>query len=505
VELDARKAAADTNLRADICIIGAGPVGLALARELGAAGRQVLLLESAAHSASQESQELNAGETTGDPYEDLRRCRHRGVGGTSAIWNTWFEETRWAKYVPLDPIDFEPRDWVPWSGWPFGRELLDPYYARANAFCGLGPFEFEQRPWNVGGHPLLPFPPGSLTNCSYQYGPSSEFTAKQPAEVAGSEFVRLVQGATVTELMLSAGGERVRAASWATLSGDRGTAQASRFVLATGGIENARLLLLSQRESQWLGRGFMEHPVDSSLQLISRHPALLESTGFYAHRRSELTTPVLGRIGLSPELQRREKLRNASIRLLHDAEPQVLQSAGLRPAVRRLIPFTAGRRLLGNAIRGLARLAAPLRAVRYQLIIDLEQAPDPDNRVLLSDRLDRFGRPQAVLHYRFREADELQRARVCAIAARELERAGAGRVVVDPTQVIDCKHHHHSGTTRMHPDPALGVVDEQLRVHGMENLYVAGSSVFPTAGFANPTLTAIALALRLADHLANES
>jgi choline dehydrogenase-like flavoprotein len=504
VKLDARSAVARTILSTDVCVIGAGPVGLALARELGAAGRQVVVLESGGSTADPELQELNAGETTGDPYEDLRLCRHRGVGGTSAIWNTWFEQNRCAKYVPLDPIDFEPRDWVPWSGWPFDRASLDPYYARANAFCGLGPCEFDQRPWNVGGHPLLAFPPDSLVNCSYQYGPSDQFTAVRPAEVVAAESVLLVEGATVTDLTLSAGGDRVRAASWATLAGGTGSVGAASFVLATGGIENARLLLLTLGERPWLGRGFMEHPVDSSLELMSRHPALLETSGFYTHRRSEFSTPVLGRIGLSAELQRSEKLCNASVRLLEDDEPQLLQSATSRPALRRLIPFRAARRLLGNAIRGLTRVARPLRAARYQMIIDLEQGPNPDNRVLLSDRRDRFGRPQAVLHYRFREEDALNRARVCAIVGRELERARAGQIVVDPAQVINPKHHHHSGTTRMHTDPSEGVVDEQLRVHGMENLYVAGSSVFPTAGFANPTLTAIALALRLADHLATK-
>lgn len=506
VELDARIAPFGATLHADVCIIGAGPVGLALARELTTVGgRQVLLLESGGYTPDNEIQELNAGETTGDPYEDLRLCRYRGVGGTSAIWNTWFEGIRSAKYVPLDPIDFEPREWVPWSGWPFGRKLLDPYYARANAICGLGPFDFDAAPWNVGGHNLLMFSPGGLSNCSYQYGRSDQFTATLPAQVAVSASATLVHGATVTELLLSGGGGQVQGVRWRTLTGGSGTAQASCFVLATGGIENARLLLLTLGERPWLGRGFMEHPFDSSLQLSSRHPALLETTGFYTHRPTELSIPVLGRIGLSPELQRREKLRNASIRLLHDAEPMVLQSASLRPAVRGLIPFPAARRLLGNAIRGLARLARPVSAARYQVIMDLEQGPHPDNRVRLSDRRDRFGRPQAVLDYRFREEDALNRTRVCAIVMRELERAGAGRVVADPTQTIDFKHHHHSGTTRMHPDPTLGVVDEQLRVHGMENLFVAGSSVFPTTGFANPTLTAIALTLRLADHLAKQS
>jgi choline dehydrogenase-like flavoprotein len=504
VQLDAAKAPPGTSLRADVCIIGAGPVGLALARELATnSGRQVLVLESGGYAADPRVQELSAGETTGDPYEDLRWCRYRGVGGTTAIWNTWFEGTRSAKYLPLDPIDFEPREWIPWSGWPFGRELLDRYYARANTLCGGGPFDFEASSWNIGEHHLLTFPPDALSNYSYQYGPSERFTATLPAELGAATSVMLAHGATVTELLLSASGDRVSGLRWATLSGGSGTAEASCYVLATGGIENARILLLTLGERPWLGRGFMEHPVDTSMVLSSRHPALLDATGFYSHRQTEFSTPVLGRIGLLPSLQRSERLRNASIRLLQDVEPQVLQSTQLRPAARRLIPFPAVRRLLGSAIRGTARLTRPLRSARWQLVVDLEQGPHPDNRVVLSDRRDHFGRPRAVLHYRFREADQLNRSRLCAVVTRELERAGAGRVSRDPAQPIDCKHHHHAGTTRMHPDPNLGVVDEQLRVHGMENLFLSGSSVFPTAGFANPTLTALALTLRLADHLSS--
>ena len=503
MELDARKAAGDSTLSADLCIIGAGPAGLVLAREADAAGLRVVVLDSGGLSSDEAAQELNAGQTTGDPYQELSLCRFRGIGGTAAIWNTWFEGRRSAKYVPLDPIDFETRDWIPWSGWPFSRSELESYYLRAAALCSGAPRDFAVAPWNTGGFPCLEFGPASLTTCIYYYGLAERFTNALPAELLASERTTLAHGATVTELLRDGGGHaaRVAAARWRTLSGDAGTVRATNFVVATGGIENARLLLLTLGERPWLGRGFMEHPVDSSLVIHSRHPALLATEGFYAHRATDAGPPVLGRIGISPELQRAERLGNASLRLLRDEEPVVLQSPKLLPAARRLVPFRALRKLIGGTVRAVARAGRPVSAARYRVLLDLEQCPHPENRVSLAAERDRFGLPRATLHWRFREADQANHLRTRAVAVRELTQAGVGRIEIDTSRPIDPKHHHHAGTTRIHPDPELGVVDEHLRVHGMENLYVAGSSVFPTAGFANPTLTVVALSLRLADHL----
>ena len=245
----------------------------------------------------------------------------------------------------------------------------------------------------------------------------------------------------------------------------------------------------------------MEHPVDRSLTLVSRAEALRSGPGFYGPHVTALGSDVLGRIGLDPELLQESKLPNASLRFVLEGRPQVLDSAALRPAARWAVPFPAARRLVGRAVKGLARLPRSIVGARYGLVIDLEQAPNPDNRVRLSDRSDRFGRPRPVLHWRWREQDQVKREAIVATFARKLDRAQVGRIERRGDPTLDPNAHHHAGTTRMHPDPKEGVVDEHLGVHGFDNLFVAGSSVFPTAGFANPTLTAIALALRLVDHL----
>lgn len=508
MELNGLTAPDGTTLDADVCIVGAGPAGLALAHELMARGIRSVLIESGGFNRESESQELNACESTGDPYQDLRLSRSRGVGGTAAIWNTMIQGAAFAKYVPLDFIDFESRDWIPWSGWPLGRSTLESYYRRAQAGCGLEPSDYSESAWSDSPAPLLNRAGCGLVQSVYRCGPADHFTITLPAILAASPSVMVVHEATVTALTLTANGERITEARWTTLSGKRGSARASSFVLAAGAIENARLLLISMRSKSsgadpegWLGRGFMEHPVDNSLRLVSRAPALEAPPGFEAAGGTE-AAPMVARIGISADLLRSEKLCNASLRLFRDAEPALLRSSGLRALARRLVPFPAWRRRMGGSIRRLHRMAGPLRATTHQVFLDLEQAPHPENRVLLSDRRDSLGQPRAVLHWRWRGEDEARRNCVRITLARELERAGAGRLEVVADAPLDLAVHHHAGTTRMHPDPDEGVVDEQLRVHQIENLFVTGASVFPTAGVANPTLTVIAMSLRLADRLA---
>ena len=482
MELDAGTADDGLTLEANVCIVGAGPAGLALAAALQSFGRSVVLIESGRHNRDGQADELNRGESLGDPFPDLMAVRSRTIGGTSAIWNTMVGGMPHAKYLPLDGIDFETRDWIPDSGWPITRAMLDPYYRKAEVVAGLEPAGDGVAALEADrGSPIV-FPERSLVNASYRFGSANHFGIVVPAALRPSQQVTLLYGATMTGLATTAGGARVTAAGWATHSGTRGAVRASTFVLAAGGIENARLLLISNHTHAWLGRGFMEHPVDGTLRLITRSPALAPDAGFYSYPSGAKGVPRLGRIGLSSELLHSERLTNASLRLLPE-EPGVL------------------RRVLGDSIRRIGATTSRLWPAKYRILIDLEQVPHRDNRVGLAERRDAFGRPAAALHWRWREADQTNRQRIRLVVAREVERAGAGRVVVASRDALDPNSHHQLGATRMHPDPGQGVVDENLRVHGVENLYVTGSSVFPTGGFANPTLTVLALTLRLADRL----
>jgi choline dehydrogenase-like flavoprotein len=213
---------------------------------------------------------------------------------------------------------------------------------------------------------------------------------------------------------------------------------------------------------------------------------------------------VVGRIGLSQDLLRAHGLPNATFRLAHDDGPAVLGASGLRRVARRLVPLQGVRRAIGNVVRRSWRTRAAIRQEGIPVRLDLEQAPHPENRVLLSETVDAFGMPRAKLRYRVHPEDEARHRRVRDVLVREMERSGAGRLVPSGSAPLEIAVHHHAGTTRMSDDPADGVVDSSGRVHQLENLFVTGASLFPTAGVANPTLTVVALALRLADHLARE-
>jgi len=275
-----------------------------------------------------------------------------------------------------------------------------------------------------------------------------------------------------------------------SLAGTSFHVAARAFVLATGGIENARLLLLSDRvQSAGLGNGhdlvgryFMEHIfLDAAADIRAPKGAISD---FYTFGHWVNGRRVRGILGLHPDVRRRERLTNYCGVIV---EP----SANLPTRLR-------------NAIADVRGKPAP-RA--YQVKNVMEQAPNPDSRVTLGQDRDRLGCRRTVLRWRLSSLDKFTAHRAHAILGEELSRNGIGQLSSsmgsesDPWPVRVRGARHHMGTTRMHADPRHGVVDADCRVHGIANLYVAGSSVFPTSGAANPTLTIVALALRLAGHL----
>ena len=506
--MDGRTAADDATVTGDVCVIGGGPVGLALAAALAERGRGVVVVESGGEVADSDADELNAGELIGDLGPDLRQLRARAIGGTATIWNTFLDGAPSGRFLPLDPIDFTARAARP-QAWPFDFGTLEPYYRAAHGVCGLGPFDYTTATHCGAGDPPPDVRNSGLIASVYQIAPASNFVAGLAAKVRMSPRAMLIHGATATELLPSGDRRAPPGIRWATVNGRRGVVRAGVIVLAAGGIENARRLLLWQdaldaggTAPRWLGRGFMQHPFDSSLELVSTLAPFTDSFGFFSPHRAAAGVGIMGRLGLSTALIEAEGIGNAGLYIVPLDQPQMLVESPAKSVARRVVPAQALRRALGNVVRGLAAKAWRRRGRPCRVDLYLEQLAHPDNRITLSSRTDRFGQPLPAVEWRFRPEDEVNRIRTRDVVAREFRRARLGTVRRTGIETVNRENHHHIGATRMHADPALGVVDADLRVHGTRNIYVVGSSVIPAAGFANPTLTDIALALRLADHLA---
>lgn len=503
MRLDAHHIPEDETIQGDLCIVGGGPAGITLARELGVDNARVILLESGGIDREDSAQSLNAGEVIGSPYAGLQATRHRQLGGTAQTWNTPLNGSIGAKYVPLDETDFLVRPAIANSGWPFDLDRLQGDYRRAQEICGLGRMDYDGDHW-VEHDTTFPLSGTPLRRSLYQFGPASAFTGATLESIGTSENVKIIIHATACGITMDGG--TVTAVEAASLTGKRFRIRARLFVLAAGAIENARLLLASREpgreapgdEHGWLGRCFMEHPRDQTVSLIVNHRSVFSRSAFYDRHHAADGTLICGRMGIAAETLLDRDLPNASLTLLPlpgpMSPPGPVGSIGLR--LRRLL------RRQPPSGYGWSESGEPWKHYRgFRILINMEQFPDRENRVMLGKRRDPLGVPRAEIHWQWRDRDQAGLTRLRSLVCDSLAALGIGRVESHGDSMPDPNAHHHAGTTRMHLDPRYGVVDSDGRVHGSVNLYVTGSSVFPTSGFANPTLTVIALGVRLAAHL----
>lgn len=529
---DARLIPKQSTLQADICVIGAGIAGIALAREFIGRAESVIVLEGGSLEFTKSlgdlptvirrhtlgEQALARGKIAGQPYYPLRFTRARAFGGSSRAWH----EHRGLQAHPLDAIDFEARDGWSDHGWPFDRAALDPFYRRAQEVCALGPFAYDVDTWEASGYGAqLPLDVELVRSEIFQFGEDSKFD-RYEADFATAENVNVVLHATAVHIADKRG--LVDRIECATLSGNRFTVRARTIVLAVGAIETARLLLTSMdshpagigNKHDLVGRYFMEHP-DAAVGFLIPGPDVDPAAfALYQHQRASEHLTVEAMIRLSDAVLKSERLLNAVLRL------RPTYSSGMSPAVQsaqvirrsahygvpsRGLAKHAIRTLLGagQIVRHYTTWRSERRPDVFGIDVMAEQAPITDSRIRLGRRRDALGIPLTILDWRLTMMDWDSIYRTVKIFGEAVRQAGLGTVV--PT-VGDGKpqpavfgNWHHLGTTRMHRDPARGVVDENCRVHEMDNLYIAGGSVFPTGGYANPSLTIVALSLRLADHL----
>lgn len=507
---DARTLDDGTVLEADLCIVGAGAAGITMALEFAGTQHDVILLEAGGFQLDIDTQRLYGGKSIGVPYQvPLEAARLHYFGGTTGHWAGWC--------APLDPIDFRKREWIPHSGWPITREELDPYYARAQKYPQLGPYEYSVAAHETPDRQRMPLDEDRFWTKMWQFSPPTRFGTEYRDEVVNADNVHLYTHAVATEIVANESVRAVDALRVKTLTGKEHTVRARHYILACNSIQNARLLLASNRQApngigndnDLVGRYFMEHfeMVGAELVLADREDARL-----YEHAARQ----PAGEIAISEEAQEKHGVLNGTVSLRRG----VVDQAALEGFFQR---FSESRM---NQLRRAEREArgeteedstpfsrrestTPQEERFFRIQSRSEQSPNPASRVVLSSEKDALGMPFANLDWQLNKIDKRSMRVFYELLADEMGRTGLGRLrILDWLYTDDSEWppflsggFHNMGTTRMHDDPKQGVLDADGRVHGIGNLHAAGGCMFTTAGSANPTLTLIALSIRLSDHM----
>lgn len=516
-------------LTSDVVVIGSGVAGLAATRRLLADGLSVTLLESGGLDYEHATAELNDGTSIGREYYSLRNARLRMFGGTTAIWG--------GRLARLDPIDLKRRPWIPHSGWPLSYDELAHWYRAALGEFGFPTDAFEEAECLIAEAGCA-LPAGRrVETATWLFDDQADrYSFRRCVDLVDHPRCTVLTHATALEILPGPTASSVGGVLVATADGEHVSFLANTVILAAGGIENPRLLLNSTSRSPdglgnaygMVGRFFMEHPHARGGRVVAA-PAWRLFGAFKRGRRDGLTWAPL--LKLSESVQRELGTLNSSLMIAGRRPPDGSESLGMRAYLRakhNMVPDRVGR-AIWRAVKGSALAAQsvtdPLRPFLLHrlgildaaLVVRAEQAPDPESRVVIQEERDRYGARKVSLDWRVCRLDVRSVRCLVEEVGRALTDAGLGRVEPAPwlsgeeweTDALISAHpiggYHHMGTTRMSARPQDGVTDDSGRVHGVENLYVVGSSVFPTSGWANPTLTIVALSLRTASIVSNRA
>ncbi len=520
--IDLEQTARDDGVfRADVCIIGGGAAGMSIAHDMLGSGTRVAVIEGGDLIERDRNQALYAGDSVGR-LVDLAVGRYRVLGGSTSRWA--------GRCATLDPIDLERRDWIDWSGWPITADELNRFYGPAAVLCRLreamqmAASDPEATDARFADRFRWQFPTATNQdglNFGLVHGPA----------LRHDDDTTVFLHANVTDIAVDAGTGQITTIRAASLGGAAVTVSARAFVLCCGGIENARILLNTARsipgglgnQNDLVGRFFTQHPrgdtatINASRSQASALQDIFNIFPAAAHARDEVG------LALPARVQRERHLLNASAMIAYGARPL----SGWE-AARALAQAARSRTFSPKHLRDVLRVAADpadlavnlARRLREQrphrfrdplirIVVDVEQAPDFDSRVTLSDRTDAFGWSMASVDWRIRSLERTTARVLTEMIATEIAACHLGTAHLhdwlfedgDPRDAELVGNYHHIGTTRMAADPRQGVVDPDCRLHGGANMFVAGCSVFPTGGHVNPTLTIVALALRLSAHL----
>jgi choline dehydrogenase-like flavoprotein len=495
--IDATELTNGDSVEADLCIVGAGAVGIAMALEFDGSNKKVAVLESGGFELEPRTQSLYKGTHVGRPTYPLDRNRLRFFGGTT---NHWAGHCR-----PFDDFDFSVRDWIPHSGWPIQFNDVEPYIERTQQILELGKYDYDSLDEYASqlGYKTLPLDSSRLISVMKHQSPPTRFNTAYRKQMKDSENISVFLHSNVLELLTNESASHITAADVACIDGPRYKVRAKKFVLATGGLENPRIMLLSNSTAPnglgnshgLVGRFYTDHILIRPALDISLSRTDLDFR-LYTDLHEINGGLIFGIMTAADELTRKEKLTRFRFHL-YNLPPQ----------------YDAP---VGGVFSGIdeSPQVSPLSkepGSHIQVHMAMEPIPNPDAFVRLSDKeIDLFGQRKLEVNWQVSDAELANAHRAVELCALEFARMGYGRAY---SSLLENPHEwpstftsgkHHCGATRMSDSPYTGVVDSNCKVFDIDNLYITGSSIFPNIGHTNPTLNLIALSLRLVDHLKEE-
>jgi choline dehydrogenase-like flavoprotein len=511
MHIDLEQLEAGATPRAEFCVVGGGVAGLILARRLAAAGRQVMVLEAGGLELEERSQALYAAEMPAERHGGSTEGRFRTFGGSSTRWG--------GQLLPFSADVFTPPAGSAAPAWPIGEEALLPYYGQVQEIFEVGTLPFTEELLPALGHPAVSFTP----TLRLRYSKWAPFHKRNLANTVGRECVASAKVTVYTHSNVASfdgDGERVTHARVLDYAGREFWFEAEHFVVCCGTVESSRLLLNSpavRNEHDQVGRYFHDH--------VALHAAELPR-GDVVRITERLGPFLVGgtlytcKIEATPELQRTAGL-NAVMAHFAVQEPEnsgiaavrnvftSLQQGRLREGLRQnLLPMLRGlpdiaRLTWASKVRKRRGIS---RAATVWMNIDLEQRANAENRIRLSEQVDALGLPCAVVDWRIGESEYDTAREYARIIKQEFAARGLAELELLPRVLAEGKllmsdTYHPMGGLRMGTSAAESVVDADLKVHGVANLFVASCAVFPSGGSSNPTFTLMALTMRLADHL----
>ena len=505
---DARELPDNTLIEGDLCIIGAGAAGISIALEWIGTPYKIILLEGGGFEYDDRVQDLYAGKTTGQRYYPLKSARLHYFGGTTGHW-AGFCST-------FDDIDFEKRDWIPKSGWPITKNDLVPYYKRAHKNLDLGPYEYDWKYWQQKNLQLQSVlkDESVVWNKIWQFSAPTRFGTKYKDTIVNAKNIHLYTYANAVDITANENISAIDKVTVKNYTGKQHTVKAKHFVLACCSIQNARILLAANKQapkglgngSDNVGRHFMEHLEIKSAELWLLKPNPLKLYGFDFG-----TTKARCELAITKQAQRENKTLNGTSSLtpllIAQKITPVIDVWNTEDPQKNADAFLSG---FDKATKSVANEKPENLLRSYELFTRIEQAPNPDSRITLDKEADELGMPRANLHWVLTPLEKHSIRKIYELIGQQIGRADIGRVKLmeylqdpkdDSWPEFTGGGWHHMGTTRMSDDPKNGVVDANCKVHDIANLHIAGASCYVTAAAVNPTLTLVALSLRLSDRL----